>query len=80
MTQLTIELSDKEYQQIQKVAKKMGKSIEALIRELIIQFQNTEEQVDITKDPLYLDEGFHYDAPADLSIHVEKYLYGKDPK
>ena len=80
MTQITIQLSDKDYYRIQKIAEKLGKPIEILIRELIIQFQETEKQIDITKDPLYQFEGFDSDAPTDLSINVDKYLYGKNEK
>jgi predicted DNA-binding protein len=80
MTQLTIELSDKEFQRIQRAAKKVGKPIEVLIRELISQFQQKEEKFEITRDPLYQFEGFDADAPADLSMNVDKYLYGKSTK
>ncbi|MFQ5753474.1 MAG: hypothetical protein ACE5HI_15905 [bacterium] len=77
MTQLTIELTDKEYKRIKKTAKKLGKPIEDLICEIISRFTETEVKVDITKDPLYQFDGFDFDAPSDLSINVDKYLLNK---
>jgi hypothetical protein len=39
-----------------------------------------EEEVDITQDPIYQMEGYDSDAPADLSVNLDKYLYGEKEK
>ncbi|HPZ07187.1 MAG TPA: hypothetical protein PL110_03680 [Candidatus Eremiobacteraeota bacterium] len=36
-----------------------------------------ESNFDVTRDPIYNMEGFDSDAPADLSINHDKYIYGK---
>ncbi len=36
-----------------------------------------EEEFDITQDPIYQMEGYDSDAPADLSVNLDKYLYGE---
>ncbi len=38
---------------------------------------NKEEPFDITKDPIYQLDGYDSDGPADLSVNIDKYLYGE---
>ncbi len=77
MTQLTLELPDLYYQRLEKESIRVGKAIERLILEWILQFPETEENFDPSHDPLYNFDGFESDAPADLSINADKYLYGE---
>ncbi len=77
MAQLTLELPDLYYRRLEKESSRVGKTIERLLFEWIMQFPETDESYDPTQDPLYNFEGFESDAPADLSINADKYLYGE---
>ncbi len=77
MTKITLELPDAEYKRLQKQAQCAVKQITTLICEWIAQVPKTDESVNIKQDPLYLFEGFDSAAPTDLSINVDKYLYGE---
>ncbi len=77
MTRLTLELPDLYYRRLEKESRRVGKAIERLIFEWILQLPETEENFDLTNDPLYNFEGFESNAPADLSINADKYLYGE---
>jgi predicted DNA-binding protein len=77
MTELTIQLSDTSYQRLEKIARRMDKSINTLIDDLINHFSD-EEDFDVTQDPVYLMEGFDSDAPRDLASNLDKYLYGEN--
>lgn len=37
--------------------------------------EDVKEEFDITRDPVYQMEGYDSDAPSDLSINLDKYLY-----
>ena len=82
MAQLTIELSDTEYQQLEKSAQRIGKATNVLVQEWIRQrLPELEEGLDVTQDPVYQMEGYDSKAPKDLSVNLDKYLYGGvDPK
>ena len=67
MAQLTLELPDLYYRRLEKESNRAGKAIERLIFEWILQFP----------EPEYNFDGFDSDAPADLSINSDKYLYGE---
>jgi len=75
MTQLTVELMEFEYQHLMKTAEKCGKSVQILIHEWINQLPEIEESYDVTQDPLFNLEGYDSNAPADLSVNLDKYLY-----
>ena len=77
MAQLTLELPELYYRRLEKESSRVGKAIEWLILEWILQFPETDENVDPTQDPLYNFEGFESNAPVDLSINADKYLYGE---
>ena len=77
MAQLTITLPDEEFQRANQAAKRVGKSIESFVKELIAKIAEDENAIDIAKDPLYKFEGFESEAPPDLSVNVDKLLYGK---
>lgn len=80
MAQLTLELPDLYYQQIEKEAIRAGKAKERLILEWIIQLADAETSDDFTKDLLYNFEGFDTEAPDDLSIKTDEYLYAEKVK
>jgi hypothetical protein len=81
MTKLTIQLTDNDYHRLDKAAKRAGKSVQSLIYEWILQLPEFEETFDVTQDPVFQMEGYDSEAPEDLSVNLDKYLYGeKYPK
>lgn len=79
--QLTIQLMERDYQRLQRAAKRRGKSVESLIQEWIAQLPENDESFDVTKDPLCEMEGYDSQAPEDLSLKLDDYLYrGEHPK
>ncbi|MFQ5641477.1 MAG: hypothetical protein ACE5IR_26165 [bacterium] len=81
MTQLAIQLIERDYQRLQKAAKRAGKSVQALIYEWISQLPEIDESFDVTQDPIFQIEGYDSEAPKDLSVNLDRYLYGeKCPK
>lgn len=78
MTKLTIQLMDTDYQRLEKAAEHAGKSVEALIYDWITQLPEIEEPFDVTRDPIFQMDGYESDAPADLSVNLDKYLYGEE--
>jgi hypothetical protein len=75
MAQLTIELMEFEYQRLLKTAEECGQSIQILIHEWISQLPAVEESYDVLKDPIFNLEGYDSNAPFDLSVQIDKYLY-----
>lgn len=67
-----------DYQRLEKAAKRAGKSVQLLVHEWITHLPEVEEPFDVTSDPVYLMEGYESDAPADLSVNLDQYLYGED--
>ncbi len=81
MTKLTLHLMEADYQRLEKAAKRADKSVQAFIYEWILQLPAEEESYDVTQDALFHIEGYESNAPADLSIQLDQYLYGgKYPK
>jgi hypothetical protein len=80
MIKLTVQLIETDYQRLEKAAKRAGKSIEAFINEWIIRLPEAEQPFDVTRDPIYLIEGYESSAPEDLSVNLDKYLYGEKPQ
>jgi len=78
MTKVTIQLKDNDYQHLIKVANYVGKSIQELLQEWISQLPEVDEDYDVTGDPVFQMEGYESDAPSDLSINIDNYLYGED--
>lgn len=78
MTKLTVQLKDSDYQRLLKVADNVGKSIQEMFLEWISQLPKVEKDYDVTKDPIFQMEGYDSEAPGDLSINSDKYLYGED--
>ena len=75
--QLTIELSDADYQQLENSAQRIGKSTHVLVQEWIRRhLPELEDSFDVTQDPVYQMEGYDSQAPEDLSVNLDKYLYG----
>ena len=78
MTKITIQLPDSDCKRLEKTAKSSGKSIDNLIHELVMKLPDSDEPFDVTKDPIYLMEGYDSDAPPDLASNLDKYLYGDE--
>jgi hypothetical protein len=76
MTQLTVQLTEADYQRLEQTAEQAGKSIQSLVVEWIAQLPGPAEAFDVTQDPIFQLEGYDSDAPADLSTTVDHYLYG----
>ncbi len=79
MTQLTIQLSETDYQRLEKTASQLGKSVQAMVQEWIAQLPPPQESFDVTQDPVFQMEGYDSDAPSDLATHADQYLYGEEP-
>ncbi len=78
MTTLSIQLIDTDYKRLKQAAKKSGKTIQALIYEWIAKLPEIDESYDVTQDPVFQMEGYNSDAPSDLSVNIDKYIYGEE--
>lgn len=78
MPELTIQLTEADYQRLKAVATQAGKTVQALIYEWITQLPEADEAFDITQDSVFQIEGYDSDAPADLSATLDTYLYGEE--
>ena len=78
MATLTIQLPETDYQYLKKAAKRAGKSVQAFVYEWITQLPEVEEPFDVTQDPIFQIEGYESDAPPDLSLNLDQYLYGEN--
>lgn len=76
MMQRTIELPETDYQRLMNAAEKLGKSVQVLIHEWITQLPDVDETFDVTQDPVFQMEGYDSDAPVDLAVNLDSYLYG----
>ena len=72
---VNLTLNDKEFRKIENVAQKNWKSIQDFLSDIVHDYSEELQEYDVTKDPLYLFEGFDCDGPTDLSINHDKYLY-----
>jgi hypothetical protein len=77
MTNLTIQLAETDYQRLELAAKRAGKAVQTFINEWIAKLPEMEESFDVTRDPVFLMEGYESEAPVDLSVNFDKYLYGE---
>jgi len=77
MTTLSIQLVDTDYKRLKKAAEKSDKSIQALIYEWIAKLPEIEDTYDVTQDPVFQMDGYNSDAPSDLSVNLDKYIYGE---
>ena len=75
MTKLTITLKENDFQRLKKAAKLAGKSVQVFIYEWVARLPDNDESFDITQDPVFKMEGYNSEAPTDLSINLDKYLY-----
>ena len=78
MTTFTLSLVEADYQRLEKAAKRVGKPVQALICEWIAQLPDVDELFDVTQDPVFQMEGYESQAPTDLSVNLDKYLYGEE--
>lgn len=75
MSTLIVELSDTQLHKLERLAQQRGTSLDALVRAVLDDLA-TQSDSDITHDPLYTIKAHETGAPADLSQHVDHYLYG----
>ena len=80
MAQLTIQLSDTDYQLLEKTAGQLGKSVQVMVQEWIAQLSPLQESFDVTQDPVFQMQGYDSDAPSDLATNADQYVYGEEPK
>ena len=80
MTTVTIELTEVHYQRLEQTARRIGKSVQSFIHDWITHLPESEEPFDITKDPIFQMEGYESQAPSDLSVNLDHYLYGENPQ
>ena len=80
MAQLVLELPDLYYHRLEEEANRTGKTIQLLVLDWISHLPEVDEIFDIGQDSLYNFEGFESNAPTDLSINTDKYLYGGNAK
>ncbi len=82
MEKLTIQLMESDYKHLEKAANIYGVSVPDLIHGWVTQFypqsQEIEESFDVSKDPVFQMEGYDSDAPEDLSVNLDRYLYKED--
>jgi hypothetical protein len=76
MTQLTVQLTEADYQRLEHAAEQAGQSVQAFIADWIARLPEDEEVFDVTQDPIFQLEGYESEAPADLSVTIDQYLYG----
>ena len=77
MAELTINLIESDYLRLEQMAKVEGVSIQELVKDWLDRMLDLTEPFDITQDPIFLIEGYESDSPSDLSINVDKYIYGE---
>ncbi|MCL4506088.1 MAG: hypothetical protein M1434_09705 [Chloroflexi bacterium] len=75
MTVLTIQLSDEDYQRLEKTAREAGKTVQDVIQDWIAELPETSRQIDLSRDPIYLFEGYDAAAPVDLAENPDAHLY-----
>jgi hypothetical protein len=81
MEKSTIQLIEADYKHLKKAAGRYGMSVPDLIHEWVTnlpQSPEIKESFDVSKDPVFRMEGYDSDAPGDLSINLDKYLYKED--
>ena len=76
MAALTIELVDREFRRLKAEASRSGRTVQAVIHELIDQLPEVEEDFDVTQDPLYDFSGYDLKVSKRLSRQVDETLYG----
>jgi hypothetical protein len=75
MTELIINLTETDYKRLEEVAKRTDMSIQALIHDWITKLSEVDESYDVTQDPIFQMEGYESEAPTDLSVNIDMYLY-----
>ncbi len=81
MSTMTIEVIETDYVRLAHAAEHVGKPVSVFLHELICQLPDTDTAFDATQDPLFNIEGYDSDAPPDLSLKIDRYLYdGEEPK
>lgn len=78
MANLTLQLMDNDYNRLIKAAEQVGKSVQALVYDWISQLPEIEESFNVNHDPVFTMEGYESDAPKDLSVNLDKYIYGEN--
>ena len=78
MTVLTIQLTDEDYQRLEKTARDAGKSVQEVIQQWIAELPDETLGFDITQDPIFQLEGYDSGTPDDLAANLDSYLYHQD--
>ena len=79
MTVLTIQLSDQDYQRLEKTARDAGKSVQEVIQEWIAELPDESLEFDVAQDPIFQLEGYDSEAPDDLAANLDRFLYRDTP-
>lgn len=74
MVEFIVQLDDTEYNHLIEVANHTGKSIQELFQEWVSQLPQVDEY-NVIEDPVFQMEGYESEAPSDLSINIDRYLY-----
>ncbi len=80
MAMVNIELFETDYQRLVQVASQFGKPVQEFLHDWIAHLPEVNDTVDVTQDPVFQMEGYDAEAPSDLSVNLDTYLYGeKEP-
>ena len=78
MQRTTVMLPQNLKLQAERYAREMGISLGELIRESLETMINRSNEDRPTKDPLFTDDAVYIgEAPQDISVHHDEYLYGE---
>lgn len=73
---VNLNLNEKEYKKLEAIANKSGKSLNEIIKDILLQYnQNASRMERLKKDPLYNIKPSDADIPSDYSLNIDKYLY-----
>jgi hypothetical protein len=79
MHRLQISLSEDHYEFLKSEAFLSGKSMAAVLRDLLDEIISVRQQEVLANDPIWQAIGVaqEVEGPTDVSSHVDKYLYGE---
>ena len=78
MAMVNIELMETDYQRLAKAAYQFGKPVQEFLHDRIAHLPDVDDSVDVTQYPVFRMEGYDADAPSDLSVNIDSYLYGEN--
>lgn len=79
MHRLQISLTEKQYEFLKSEAFVAGRSMAAVLRDLLDEVIQTRQQDILNSDPIWsvIGVGAGIEGPTDVSANVDKYLYGE---